>query len=1322
MKNSLKPFGFFLSKILRRRVEQMNLRSIVLTLLLCFVTIIAYAQSVPGVLKGVATSEGEPIEFARVVVKRNGEFVQGTQTDESGKFNVPNLEQGDYTVEVMNGGETKTFNISIKPGLTFELKAEVGAGGVTTGVVTVIADKPLLNIDNTTKQDSKNLKEIRQITSRGVGAIVSVGSGVSTKDDGDAISVRGARSDATQTFVDGVRVIGSAGVPQMGLKSISLISGGTPPWYGDVTSGVIEIETADPTPKFGVGGELLTSKFLDPYGYNLAAVSLSGPIIKGPAYKWNGSDTTGYRKYKPDTVTKIGYFLSAEFEDQQDRDPSGIDLWKLKDGAKEKLRKDPIRPILKNGELSYINSSDFLTADNFEKTKTKENNNFRSISLSGRLDFRLSGNPLSPAYLKLGGSFRSSSGNSWAMANSLFAPENNEHRTNQDIRVYARFTQSFVPENSDNVILKNLQYNLQADYSRSNTKLFNENWGDDVFKYGHVGRFGKAGVINRDNMNKIGQIGEAFEPINFENPKHNPNYTSDSYWQTAGFADTAYSFSDVNTSNQLYANYNNSIYGYLYQNPQPFFNPFFFTSLGELRQNVQNINQLVNFNGIANGRDPSNNYSLFTMPGNVYNGYGKFQNEMFRVTGYATFTLGRKKSKSEESTSILGESEEKGSHQFRLGFEFDQRTERSYSLGAQNLWNLVRNLTNKHISDIDQRISSQTPIYAKGPDGQQYFQDSVLLNRLYNPAAQSNFDKNLRAKLGLPIDGLDYINTDYFDPSQYSLDMFNAQEMFAGGKPTVTYYGYDFKGNTASRASDQSFFSDLNNRPMNAFAPTYVSGYIQDKFEMEKIYFTLGVRVDRLDLNQKVLKDKYSMVPTWTAREAADAGGYQLPSTIGDDFVPYVSERPSEGASPNFSFDKIRGYRNGDRWVDKNGAPVDPELLKVGGKVLPYIKQDSIGFESFKDYEPQVNVMPRVSFSFALNDKANFFAHYDVLTQRPTANRTLQYTDYLFIQQNATSVIDNPALKPSQTIDYEVGYQQILDDAGDLAISISGFYREMRNMIQFFRYQNAYPITYDSYENLDFGTVKGFTFDFKTRPNRLVSIRTSYTLQFAQGTGSSANSGRNAVQGLTGFSVIRTLLPFDFDQRHTITGNIVLSFDDEKRMGPKVFGKHIFKNSSASLTFRASTGTPYTRNAIPNQADVQSGVNATILTQGNPNGSRYPFNYNVDLRVDKSFRLAIGGTKTTADDGVVTRKGGRTLDLNFYMVFLNLLNIQNVLGVYGYSGQPNNSGFLESIQGTQIASKQNDPTAFVDQFRIKERNPDFYNLPRRIRLGLIFSF
>ena len=50
-----------------------------------------------------------------------------------------------------------------------------------------------------------------------------------------------------------------------------------------------------------------------------------------------------------------------------------------------------------------------------------------------------------------------------------------------------------------------------------------------------------------------------------------------------------------------------------------------------------------------------------------------------------------------------------------------------------------------------------------------------------------------------------------------------------------------------------------------------------------------------------------------------------------------------------------------------------------------------------KDYTPETVFMPRIAFSFPISDEAQFFAHYDVLTQRPPDGNRLEPVDYLFM-------------------------------------------------------------------------------------------------------------------------------------------------------------------------------------------------------------------------------------------------------------------------------------------------------------------------------------
>ncbi len=93
-----------------------------------------------------------------------------------------------------------------------------------------------------------------------------------------------------------------------------------------------------------------------------------------------------------------------------------------------------------------------------------------------------------------------------------------------------------------------------------------------------------------------------------------------------------------------------------------------------------------------------------------------------------------------------------------------------------------------------------------------------------------------------------------------------------------------------------------------------------------------------------------------------------------------------------------------------------------------------------------------MAFSFNLTEQSSFFAHYDILTQRPQAEsggrQFIQVTpdQWYFFEENITGTIRNPDLKPEKTIDYELGFQQKITD--DSYVTFTAFYREMKDMIQ----------------------------------------------------------------------------------------------------------------------------------------------------------------------------------------------------------------------------------------------------------------------------------
>ena len=112
----------------------------------------------------------------------------------------------------------------------------------------------------------------------------------------------------------------------------------------------------------------------------------------------------------------------------------------------------------------------------------------------------------------------------------------------------------------------------------------------------------------------------------------------------------------------------------------------------------------------------------------------------------------------------------------------------------------------------------------------------------------------------------------------------------------------------------------------------------------------------------------------------------------------------------------------------------------------------------------------------------------------------------LQIQDN-DGEFNNPNLLPQKTTNYELGFQQKLTERSSLTISMA--YREMRDMMQTVSLNEAYPITYVTYGNVDFGTVKSLEMRYDLRRTGNVKLTAAYTLQFAQGSGSGPNSGAN---------------------------------------------------------------------------------------------------------------------------------------------------------------------------------------------------------------------
>ena len=122
-------------------------------------------------------------------------------------------------------------------------------------------------------------EEIKAMPTRSVASVAATAAGVYQADEGSSLNVRGSRSDATDYYVDGIKVRGSA-LPQSAIEQITVMNSGLSAMYGDATGGIISITSKGPSNQLFGGVEVVSSSLFDKYNYNLLGFSLSGPIYK----------------------------------------------------------------------------------------------------------------------------------------------------------------------------------------------------------------------------------------------------------------------------------------------------------------------------------------------------------------------------------------------------------------------------------------------------------------------------------------------------------------------------------------------------------------------------------------------------------------------------------------------------------------------------------------------------------------------------------------------------------------------------------------------------------------------------------------------------------------------------------------------------------------------------------------------------------------------------------------------------------------------------------------------------------------------------------
>ena len=247
-----------------------------------------------GSIVGTVTDAGfgDPLPGVNVIVVGTS---RGAATAPDGSFQIPGLRAGEYSIKVSYiGFQTMLYTgIRVRDGQETRLDTELEEEVLSTDEeIVIIGEKPLVDVEQSSSAYTLTREQIAAAPLRDVQDAVSMQAGVIR--DPTGLYIRGGRAYETGFIVDGVSakdpLAGTGFGLDMGSNSfqeVEVTTGGVGAEHGDVTSGIVSVQTRDGSDlfsgsfthkrdNFGVLNESADANFQE----DVYEFSLGGPIIR----------------------------------------------------------------------------------------------------------------------------------------------------------------------------------------------------------------------------------------------------------------------------------------------------------------------------------------------------------------------------------------------------------------------------------------------------------------------------------------------------------------------------------------------------------------------------------------------------------------------------------------------------------------------------------------------------------------------------------------------------------------------------------------------------------------------------------------------------------------------------------------------------------------------------------------------------------------------------------------------------------------------------------------------------------------------------------
>lgn len=288
-----------------------------------------------GKIKGTVTDQatGDPLIGANILVVGSS---FGAATDVNGNFEIRNLQAGTYSVRASYVGYQSQVvsNIRLTSGLTTEVDFNLLGEGFSVEEISIVADRPLIQKDNTNAIRTMTSDDIDVLPVRGVTNLIGLTAGVVIKDAN--VFIRGGRLDEVGYYLEGTNITNpitggrAVTLSQDAVEEIQVQAGGYTAEFGGANAGIVRQQLKTGGSDYHASFEYITDNlsfkskedFFDgektlgsyQFGYTEMSGVLSGPIID----------------------ERFKFFLNVNYQFNRDRQPQpfpGVNLGIISDST-----------------------------------------------------------------------------------------------------------------------------------------------------------------------------------------------------------------------------------------------------------------------------------------------------------------------------------------------------------------------------------------------------------------------------------------------------------------------------------------------------------------------------------------------------------------------------------------------------------------------------------------------------------------------------------------------------------------------------------------------------------------------------------------------------------------------------------------------------------------------------------------------------------------------------------------------------------------------------------------------------------------------------